>query len=68
MGQFLVNMFPIEASQPTFKSLGNGIVVGDYVYYAANSQWANVDALGRLLPNTTWEPLTILKSSTKYMM
>ncbi len=65
---FMVNMFPIEASQPTFKSLGNGILVGDHVYYAANSQWANVDALGRLLPETSWENLVVMKSPTKYKM
>ena len=64
----LVNMFPIEASQPEFKSLGNGVLVGDHLYYAANSQWAQVDALGRLLPETTWEPLVVMKSPTKYMM
>lgn len=65
---FLFNMFPVEASQPQFKSLGNGVLVGEDVYYVANSQWAKVDALGRLLPETTWEPLLVMKSSSKYKM
>lgn len=64
----LVNMFPIEASNQNFKSLGNGTLVGDQVYYSANTQWANVDALGRLLPETEWEPLVVMKSPTKYKM
>jgi hypothetical protein len=64
----MVNMFPIEASNEHFKSLGNGTLVGDHVYYAANSQWANVDALGRLLPDSSWEPLVVMKSPTKYKM
>ncbi|VAW47773.1 hypothetical protein MNBD_GAMMA02-1083 [hydrothermal vent metagenome] len=65
---FLHNMFPIEASNPNFKALGNGTLVGDHVYYAANSQWEKMDPLGRLLPEQSWEPLVIMKSPTKYRM
>jgi len=65
---FLYNMFPIEASNPNFKALGNGTLVGDQVYYAANSQWEKIDPLGRLLPGQSWEPLVIMKSPTKYRM
>ena len=65
---FLQNMFPIEASQPNFKALGNGTLVDDYVYYAANSQWVKMDPLGRLLPEQSWEPLVIMKSPTNYRM
>ena len=64
----LVNMFPIEASNENFKALGNGVLVGEHVYYAANSQWSKVDSLGRLLPENMWEPLVIIKSDTKYKM
>lgn len=65
---FMQNMFPIEASHPDFKSLGNGILVDDNVYYVANSQWAKLDGLGKVLPNTVWEPLLIMRSPTKYKM
>ncbi len=65
---FLQNMFPIEASNPNFKALGNGTLVGDKVYYAANSQWAKLDGIGRLLPDTKWEPLVIMQSPKKYRM
>ncbi len=65
---FIQNMFPIEASNPTFKTLGNGTLAGDHVYYAANSQWEKIDVLGRLLPEQSWEPLSIMKSPTKYRM
>ncbi len=65
---FLQNMFPIEASNPTFKTLGNGTLVGGHVYYAANSQWEKIDVMGRLLPEQNWEPLSIMKSPTKYKM
>lgn len=60
------NTFPIEASNPNFKALGNGTLVGDKVFYAANSQWAKLDGLGRLLPEQNWEPLVIMQSPTKY--
>ncbi len=65
---FLQNAFPIEAANENFKALGNGTLVGDSIYYAANSQWAKLDGLGRLLPEQTWEPLVIMKSPTKYRM
>ncbi len=65
---FLKNLFPIEASHPEFKDLGNGTLVGDHVFYAANTQWAKTDGLGRLLPNSSWEPLVIIKSPTRYRM
>jgi hypothetical protein len=65
---FLQNLFPIEASHPSFKVLGNGVLVDDHVFYAANTQWANTDVLGRLLPDTSWEPLEVIKSPTKYRM
>ena len=65
---FLQNMFPIEAANENFKALGNGTLVGDSIYYAANSQWAKLDGLGRLLPEQSWEPLVIMKSPTKYRM
>ena len=64
----LKNMFPIEASHPSFKALGNGTLVGDHIYYAANSQWAKLDGIGRLLPEQSWDPLVIMKSPTKYRM
>jgi len=64
----LQNLFPIEASNPSFQSLGNGVLVDDQVYYAANSQWEKVDALGRLLPEQQWEPLVVMQSPTKYRM
>lgn len=64
----LQNMFPIEASQPSFNALGNGTLAGDYVYYAANSQWSKTDPMGRLLPEQSWEPLVIMKTATNYRM
>ncbi|WP_223786845.1 hypothetical protein [Marinicella meishanensis] len=64
----LQNMFPIEASNPAFQTLGNGVLVGDQVYYTANTQWEKVDALGRLLPEQQWEPLLVMQSPTKYRM
>lgn len=64
----LQNMFPIEANHPKFSALGNGTLVGDQVYYAANSQWAKLDGVGRLLPEQSWDPLVILKSPTQYRM
>ncbi len=67
-GLILKNMFPIEASHPSFKALGNGTLVGDHIYYAANSQWAKLDGIGRLLPEQSWEPLVIIKSPTRYRM
>lgn len=65
---FMQNMFPIEASNPEFNSLGNGVLVDDKVYYAANTQWANIDGMGRLLPGISWEPLVIMQSPSKYKM
>ena len=65
---FLQNLFPIEASHPDFDYLGNGVLVGDHVYYAANTQWAKTNGLGRLLPDASWEPLKVMKSPTRYRM
>jgi hypothetical protein len=64
----LQNLFPIEASHPDFDHLGNGVLVGDHVYYAANTQWTKINGLGRLLPDTSWEPLKVMKSPTRYRM
>lgn len=64
----LQNMIPIESANPSFKTLGNGVLVGDQIYYAANSQWEKMDALGRLLPEHSWEPLVVMQSPTKYRM
>lgn len=64
----LKTKFPIEASHPKFKSLGNGFLLDGDVYYAANSQWAKTDGLGRLLPETMWEPLLIMKTDSKFRM
>ena len=43
-------------------------MVGNEIYYVANSQWDKVDALGRLLPEQTWDDLKVLKSPTTYRM
>jgi hypothetical protein len=59
---------PIEAAHKEVTALGNGLLVGDEIYYVANSQWEKVDAMGRLLPEQTWEPLSIIKSPTNYRM
>ncbi len=61
-------MFPLEASHEKFDSLGSGVLVDGYVYYAANSQWDKTGPLGQLADGETWEDLVIIKTDAKYKM
>jgi hypothetical protein len=65
----VINMsFPIEASHKNFMTLGNGTLVGDSVYYVANSQWGKMDMGGNLIEGEQWQPLKIIKSPIDFRM
>ncbi len=64
----LKNMYPLEAGREEFKALSKGVLVGEDVYYFANSQWGKMDFSGRLLPELQWEDQLIMKTNTKYKL
>ena len=60
--------FPVEASHDDFETLGNGILVGESVYYVANSQWGKMDMGGNLIDGEQWQALKIIKSPIDFRM
>jgi sugar lactone lactonase YvrE len=60
--------FPLEASHDAFATLGNGTVVGDSVYYVANSQWGKMDMGGNLIDGEQWQSLKIIQSPIDFRM
>lgn len=60
--------FPVEASHEAFATLGNGTLVDNHIYYAANSQWGKMDMSGNLLEGESWQPLKIVQSPIGFRM
>ncbi len=67
-GLIIKMSFPIEASHKDFATLGNGTVIGDSVYYVANSQWSKMDMGGNLIEGESWQPVKIIRSPIDYRM
>jgi hypothetical protein len=62
----VINILPIESAHPSFNYPSVGTVVGNELYYFANSQWSKTNPLGGLAKNKQWEKLSILRSEKRY--
>jgi hypothetical protein len=60
------NIFPIEAANPAFNSPSVGAIVGEGIYYIANTQAAKTNMFGGLINGEKWEDMVILSSYKHY--
>lgn len=51
----------LEANHSDFEEPTLGVVVGEELYYIANSQWEKVSENGVLAPEADWKPHVVLK-------
>jgi len=51
----------LEANHSDFEEPTLGVVVGEELYYIANSQWEKVSENGLLAPEADWKPHVVLK-------
>lgn len=51
----------LEANHPDFEEPTLGVIVGEELYYVANSQWEKVNEKGVSAPEADWKPHVILK-------
>lgn len=59
-GTQVVNVRPLEVAHPAFDAPNYGTVVGDDLYYFANSQWHKIDSNGALADKN---PVSVMKTS-----
>lgn len=57
---------PIESSHPLFKSPSYGVVIGEGLYYIANSQSPKTTIYGGLLKGQQWENMAVLSTAKHY--
>ncbi|MFK8011512.1 MAG: hypothetical protein AB8B80_05690 [Marinicellaceae bacterium] len=62
----LKNIIPIESSNPLFDSLSKGVIVGNDLYYIANSQSSNANAFGGLTKGSEWQNMSIVRSDKNF--
>ena len=60
------NIFPIESSHPTFDSPSYGVIVGDGLYYIANSQISKTNIYGGLQKGQQWQDMVVLSTAKHY--
>ncbi len=60
------NIFPIDVANPVFNSPTKGVVIGEGLYYIANTQIIKTNMLGGLLNGEEWEHMVILSSNKHY--
>ncbi len=59
-------VYPIESANPAFDLPSHGVVVGDKLYYVANSQWRKMDGRGLLKDGAQWSDQKIMVTDTHY--
>ncbi len=59
-------LYPIESANPAFDLPSHGVVVGDKLYYIANSQWRKMDSRGLLKDGEHWSDQLILVADKHY--
>jgi hypothetical protein len=62
----VTGILPIEASHPKFNFPSYGIVLGDHIYYIANSQMPKTTPWGGLLKDKTWESMHVMRSDKNF--
>jgi len=62
----LKTIIPIESFHPLFKGLSKGVVVGNDVFYIANSQAIKTNAFGGLSKGQEWKNMSIVKSDKHF--
>jgi hypothetical protein len=60
------NVFAMESAHPLFKSPSYGVVIGEGLYYIANSQIPKTNRMGGLLPGQQWQDMYVLSSAKHY--
>jgi hypothetical protein len=65
-GHTIVSALPLDAAQPAFDALGQGAVVGDDLYFIANSQKDLYSNLGVLTDPSALEPVSIFRSNLHF--
>ena len=60
------NIFPIESSHPAFDSPSYGVIVGDGLYYIANSQIPKTNIYGGLQKGQLWQDMVVLSTAKHY--
>ncbi len=60
------HVFPIETANADFDSLSYGAIVGDGLFYIANSQSAHANIFGGLLKNKQWQDMKIYSTAKHY--
>ncbi len=61
-----LKVYPIESANPAFDLPSHGVVVGDKLYYSANSQWRKMDGRGLLKDGEKWDDQIILVTDKHY--
>ena len=65
-GHTIVSAMPLDAAQPAFDALTTGTVVGDDLYFIANSQKDLYSNLGVLTDAAALEPVRVFRSNLKF--
>jgi len=65
-GRSIDAAMPLDVAQPAFASLGAGVVVGQDLYFIANSEKALYDSYGVLRDEKLLEPVRVFKSNLRY--
>ena len=60
------NVFAIESAHPLFNSPSYGVVIGQGLYYIANSQIPKTNRMGGLLSGQQWQDMYVLSSAKHY--
>ena len=65
--KFVINrIIPIEAANPQFNNLSYGAVVGEGLFFIANSQLPKTNLYGGLLSGQDWEHMVVLSTNKHY--
>ena len=65
-GHSIVQALPLDAAQPAFDAPSTGAVVGDELYFIANSQKYLYSKLGVLTDSSALEPVRIFRSNLHF--
>jgi hypothetical protein len=60
------HIFPIDVANPAFDSPTVGTIIGEGVYYIANTQSAKTNIYGGLRKGNEWDDMVILSSNKHY--
>ena len=62
----LDKIIPIESSHPLFNTVSYGAVIGNDLFYIANSQLSKTNVYGGLIKGYEWDNMYIIKSETHF--